>query len=897
MGLTSGSRLGPYEIQSAIGAGGMGEVYRARDTRLERVVAVKVLPEHLSSSPELKTRFEREARAVSALNHPHICHLYDVGSQDGTSFLVMEYLEGESVADRVRKGPLPLKQALTYGIQIAEALAAAHRAGILHRDLKPGNIMLTPGGAKLLDFGLAKTSPALTGSAAAISSMTPSTPTMTIAELSSKSRDLTQRGTIMGTFQYMAPEVLQGAEADARSDVFSLGCVLYEMVTGRKAFEGKSQLSVLTAILEKDPESIQQVQPASPPALDHVVRNCLEKNPDDRLQTAQDVKLELKWIAESGAEVKSSTASGFSKRWWVAVAAAFVLGAALPTAYVSFHSQPNPVVRASILPPVGTTFVTLAPSAGPPEISPDGTKIVFSARDDKGTTMLYVRALNSLTAEPYTGTADASYPFWSADSRAVGFFSEGKLKKINLAGGPPQVVCDINNGRGGAWSKQGVILFAPSTGSSLMRVAEGGGTPEPASKLDTSHGENSHRWPYFLPDGEHFLFWARSSRGAQEHTVYIGKLGSLEAKPLLKNESMARYDQGYLLFLRDRTLMAQAFDAKKMELDGSPTPIAEHIANNAISTRPIFSASEDGTLLFQTGTMEGGWHLVWFTRDGKQTGSMGGIDRYMDPAISPDGKRVAAGLLNSQGIVDIWTFDLARGTKTRLSFGPSVQRYPLWSPDGKTIFYASNASGSFQMFSKPADGSGPEEPLLKDNLIEFARGISTDQRYLVFTRIQTDRGRPEVWALPLSGDRKPFPVVQSAFDNNSPSLSTDGKWIAYQNNESGRDEIYVTAFPAGGVKWQASTGGGTRAEWRRDGKELFFLDPADNVMAVDVKTDGKTVQFGTPHVLFHQTGVQNQQGPYAVSADGKRFLMNVGDVKEESQPLTLVQNWTAELKK
>ncbi len=897
MGLSSGSKLGPYEIQSAIGAGGMGEVYRARDTRLERVVAVKILPEHLSYSAELKTRFEREARAVSSLNHPHICHLYDVGSQDGTSFLVMEYLEGESLADRLRKGPLPLKQALAFGIQIAEALTAAHRAGILHRDLKPGNIMLTSTGAKLLDFGLAKTSPALSGSAAAISSMTPSTPTVTIAELSSKSRDLTQRGTIVGTYQYLAPEILQGAEADARSDVFSLGCVLYEMVTGRKAFEGKSQLSVMTAILEKDPDSIQQVLPASPPALDHVVRNCLEKNPDERFQTAQDVKLELKWIAEGGGEAKASTAPRLGKWPWIAVAAAFVLGVALPAAYVSFHSLPTPVLRASILAPAGTAFVNLAPSAGPPEISPDGTKIVFSARDDKGAMMLYVRALNSLTAEPYAGTTDASYPFWSADSRAIGFFSQGKLKRINLAGGPPQTICDINNGRGGAWSKNGVILFAPSTGSSLMRVSEGGGTPEPASKLDTAHGENSHRWPYFLPDGEHFLFWARSSRGAQEHTVYIGKLGSLEAKALLKNESMARYNQGYLLFLRDRTLMAQAFDAKKMELNGSPTPIAEHIANNAISTRPIFSAAEDGTLLYQTGTMEGGWHLVWFSRDGKQSGSMGDIDRYMDPAISPDGKRVAAGLLNNQGIVDIWTFDLARGTRTRLTFGPSVQRYPLWSPDGKTIIYASNATGSFQMFSKPADGSGPEQPLLKDNVIDYALGISPDQRYLVFTRVQIEKGRPEIWALPLFGDGKPFPVVQSAFDNNFPSLSPDGKWIAYENNESGRAEVYVTAFPGAGVKWQASTAGGTRAAWRRDGKELFFLDPADNMMAVDVKTDGKTVEFGTPHILFHPSGVQNQQGPYAVSADGKRFLMNVGDVKEESQPLTLVQNWTAELKK
>jgi serine/threonine protein kinase len=897
MALSSGSRLGPYEIQSPLGAGGMGEVYRARDTRLDRVVAVKILPEHLSSSAELKTRFEREARAVSSLNHPHICHLYDVGTQEGTSFLVMEYLEGESLADRLRKGGLPLKQALAYGIQIADALAAAHRAGILHRDLKPGNVMLTSGGAKLLDFGLAKTSTTLSGSAAAISSMTPSTPTMTIAELSSKSKDLTQRGTIVGTFRYMSPEVLQGAEADARSDVFSLGCVLYEMVTGRKAFEGKSQLSVLTAILEKDPDSIQQMQPTSPAALDHVVRGCLEKDPSERLQTAQDVKLELKWIAETGAEAKVPRVSRGGFWPWIAAAGAFALGLVLATAYGTFNVHQNAVLRSSILAPAGTSFVTLSPESGPPEISPDGVKIAFSGRDDKGNVMLYIRALNSLTADLRLGTNNASYPFWSPDSREVGFFADGKLKSISLDGWPPQIICDVNNARGGSWSKEGVIVFAPGTGSNLMRVSPGGGTPEPASRLDLPHAENSHRWPYFLPDGSHFLFWARNSRGVQEHTLYVGTLGSLDAKPLMRSELMARYSQGYLLFMRDRTLMAQPFDANKIELKGSSVPIAEHIATNTISNRPVFSASEDGTLLYQTGSMEGGWRLLWFTRDGKQSGALGELDRYFDPAISPDGKRVAAGLLTSQGIIDIWIFDLARGTKTRLTFGPSVQRFPVWSPDGKTIYYASNGKGSFQMFSKPADGSGPEQPVLQDNDIEFPRGVSPDQRYLVFTHVAVNKGRPGIWALPLFGDRKTFIVVESTFDNNFPTLSPDGKWVAYENNESGPSEIYVTAFPGGGVKWQVSTNGGARAEWRSDGKELYFLDAADNVMACDVKTDGKSVQFGTPHLLFRGVGVQNQQGPYAVSSDGKLFLMNSGDLKEENQPLILVQNWARELKK
>ena len=440
MALTSGSKLGPYEIQSAIGVGGMGEVYRARDTRLDRNVAIKVLPQDLSSSVELKARFEREARAVSALNHPHICHLYDIGSQDGTAFLVMEYLEGESLADRLHKGALPLKQTLQIGIQIAEALATAHRAGILHRDLKPANVMLTAGGAKLLDFGLAKTSPTVSGtSGAGVSGMTPSTPTMTIAELSSPVKALTQKGTVVGTFQYMAPEVLQGADADARSDIFSLGCVLYEMATGRRAFEGKSQLSVLTGILEKDPEPVSRVQPTSPPALDHVVKTCLEKNPDERFQTAHDVKVQLKWIAEGGAQAELAAPSRKSSRLgWLAAAIVLVALAASIGAYVNLAARPGPVVRASILPPSGTSFVTMTPNSGPAVLSPNGTRMAFTARDQKGKVLLYVRTLTSASAQPLAGTDYAEYPFWSPDSRQIGFFVPGKLMKIDANGGPPQ---------------------------------------------------------------------------------------------------------------------------------------------------------------------------------------------------------------------------------------------------------------------------------------------------------------------------------------------------------------------------------------------------------------------------------------------------------------------------
>ena len=899
MGLASGTKLGPYEIQSALGAGGMGEVYRARDTRLERTVAIKILPEHLSSSGELRARLEREARAVSSLNHPHICHLYDIGSQDGTAYLVMEYLEGETLAERLRKGPLPLKQSLEFGIQIAEALATAHRGGILHRDLKPGNVMLTPTGAKLLDFGLAKAAPALGASSGAASGMTPSTPTMTIAELSSPSKGLTRRGTLVGTFQYMAPEVLQGTEADARSDIFSLGCVLYEMVTGRRAFEGKSQLSVLSSILEKEPEPVSQVQPTSPAALEHVVKTCLEKNPEERFQTAHDVKVQLKWIAAGGAEPRlRQPTQKFARLGWV-VAGAAVLALLLGAGYFILAGRAGPVVRSLIESPEGTTFITMAPSSGPPAISPDGSRLVFSARDEQSKTLLYVRPLSALTAQPLAGTDDASYPFWSPDSREIGFFAGGKLRKVDASGGPPQIICDATIGRGGAWSKSGVIVFAPGPSDSLLQVSAEGGKPEPASKLDITRGENSHRWPYFLPDGRHFLFWARSSRGVQEHVVYVGSLGSMDAKELMKSESMAVYVPDYLLSMRGQTLMAQPFNARRLESTGVPVPIAEHVAVNSTSNHPIFSASDSGTLVYQAGDAQAGWRLTWVTRDGKQTGAFAELEAYVDPAISPDGKRLAVGMLNSQGGGDVWIFDLLRSIKTRLTFGPAIQRYPKWSPDGKRIFYGSNGKGGFHIYSKAADGSGPEQVVMEgDEAFAFPESVSPDQHYLAYIRLSPDRKTgTDIWALPLTGERKPFPVVQSAFDDREAEISPDGRWMAYSNNESGRSEVYVTAFPGGGAKWQASSNGGEVPKWRRDGKELFFLDLTGNLTAVDVNPDANAVRLGTPHALFRAAGVRAATGPYAVTADGKKFLINSGAVKEENGPLTLVQNWAAEVKK
>jgi Tol biopolymer transport system component len=537
--------------------------------------------------------------------------------------------------------------------------------------------------------------------------------------------------------------------------------------------------------------------------------------------------------------------------------------------------------------------------SGPPVLSPDGTRLAFTARDDKGKVMMYVRALNSTTARAFTGTDDAMYPFWSPDSREIGFFAGGKLRRIDAEGGPPQTVCDASNGRGGAWSKDGVIVFTPTTSSNLMRVPATGGTPELASQLDRSSGENSHRWPFFLPDGKHFLYWARTAQGLQGNALDVGELGSLQSNEVMKSETLAEYASGYLLFMRDATLMARPFNLRTLQVTGEAVPVAEHIAVNGGVTRPVFSASENGSLVYESGETAGTWNLQWMARDGKSLGAITELDRYFYPALSPDGTRLAVDLYNgTQGTQAIWIFDLARGTKTRLTFGAASQAIPTWSPDGMTVFYQSNASGGFHIYSRAADGSGSEQTVIESRDAEEAvPKPSPDGRYLVYLRRSGGQAANDLWGLPLFGDRKPFPVVQNAFLKNGAAFSPDGKWLAYHTNEQGRNEVYITAFPGGGAKWQVSTNGGGSAHWRRDGKELFFLDSTDNIVAVDVNLSGNAPQMGVPHVLFQANAIQRQNGPFDVTADGKKFLVNVGNLKEGSDPLTLVLNWTAELKK
>jgi Tol biopolymer transport system component len=635
------------------------------------------------------------------------------------------------------------------------------------------------------------------------------------------------------------------------------------------------------------------------------VWRCLAKNPEQRYGCMHDVRIQLEALTKADTQVAGVPAEslkqrpGSSRVPWLVAGIAMLLALIIGAADIFQAPKPASVVQSSILPPAGMSFVTMLPASGPAVLSPDGTRIAFSARDEKSKVLLYIRPLTSLSAQPLPGTEDAMYPFWSPDSREIGFFIPGKMKKINAGGGPPQTLCDSVGGRGGAWSQEGIIVFSPSTTQALLRVSAAGGTPEPASKLDLAQAENSHRWPSFLPDGKHFLYWSRNSRAGQPSVLYVGELGTLQAKALMKSETMAVYASGHILFLRGQTLMAQAFNPSRLELNGEPVPLAEHIAVSGATVRAMFSASNTGTLIYQSGDTSGGWNLVWWDRDGKQIGSTPRPERYLGPRLSPDGAKMVVEIFaGAQGIGDVWIFDLTRGTSTRLTFGPYSQGNPVWSPDGKTIYYASGA-GTPYIVAKAADGSAPERIVLENkDAAEIPASFSPDGRYLVYIRkvTQNETGY-HPWALPLFGDGKPFPIVQSAFEERYPEVSPDGKWMAYQSNESGRWEVYITSFPGGGAKWQVSSVGGASPKWRGDRKEIFYLDPSDNIVGVDVNASGGAVQLGTPHTLFQAIGIQREYGPFDVSADGKRFLLNSGNLKEGSDPFTLVQNWPAELKK
>jgi serine/threonine protein kinase/WD40 repeat protein len=890
MPLAPGTQLGPYEISAPLGAGGMGEVYRARDIRLDRTVAIKILPAHLSSDPVRKQRFEREAKTISSLNHPHICVLYDVGSQDGVDYLVMESVEGETLAKRLEKGPLPLEQVLKYGTQIADALDKAHRSGVIHRDLKPGNIMLTPTGAKLLDFGLAKLAVPLTGAATLTAAATQTTP-------------MTQEGAIVGTFQYMSPEQIEGKELDARSDIFSFGAVLYEMLTGQRAFDGRTQASVIAAILEREPSPISSLQPMVPAVLDRIVKTCLTKDPDERWQSAHDLKAELEWMAHDNTGAPR-TAILERPRWAMWLAALALCGAVLFAAgYFSRTISTPEAVRASLPPPPNAAFTISSSIAGSMAISPDGRQLAFTAQVKGGVPQLWVRPLDAITSRPLAGTENAFAPFWSPDNKWIAFFSGGKLKKVEASGGPVETLCDAPLGRGGTWNRDGLILFSPNISQPLYQVAAAGGAATPLTQMDASRQEVTHRWPEFLPDGKHYLFFVRAATPSSTG-VYIGTLGSSEHHQVISSSMNAEYaPPGYLLFARGDVLVAQPFDVKRMQVTGTPVQVAQDVSVMPATNYVSFSVSQMGTLIYSSEAMEIGRQLYWYDRQGKQLSKLGTPEYGSWPQLSPDGKKLALRLWTQPaGNFEIWVYDLARGIHTRASFRGLTAFASVWSPDGTQLAYSHSApqvSGD-HMYLLNADGTGKEELLEQpflESIANYPSSWSPDGQRLLFDH-QDGSGKISIWVLPMSGDRKPSAFVDTQFKAEMGKFSPDGCWVAYVSNDSGRDEVYVVPFPGPGARVQVSTGGGSQPRWRSGGRELVYLSLETKMMAAEVTMSAGNFRVGTVQTLFLLSGLKGVPGYlYDMTADGQRFIA-VQDLEHTSTiPLTVVVNWDAELRK
>ncbi len=863
----------------------MGEVYRARDTRLERTVAIKVLPDHLSDKPELRERFEREARTIASLNHPHICTLFDIGHQDGTNYLVMEYLEGETLAQRLTKGPLPIAQVSQYAIEIADALDKAHRKGVTHRDLKPGNIMLTKAGTKLLDFGLAKLKRETVA------------PNISLSKLPTANDAITAQGTILGTFQYMAPEQLEDKEVDARTDIFAFGVLVYEMATGKKAFEGKSQASVISAIMSSEPPPVSSLQPMTPPQLDRVVKKCLAKEPEKRWQAASDVCDELKWIAETGSQVTLTTTAGAKgiralgrRGLFVGVGALLLVAVITGIAIWNLKPAPAPAPR-----PVTRTVINLPPGdqlagLGSPAIalSPDGSQLAYVAIRG-GRQQIYLRALDSLEARPIAGTEGANTPFFSPDGQWLGFFAVGKLKKISVSGGAALTLGDAALPVGASWGSHGMIAFAPTLSGVLQQVPDAGGTLQPLTRLEK--GEAGHGWPEFMPGGKAVLFAAAPS--AANFAVAVQSVGMGERRNLIQGGTNPRYaPSGHLVYAQGGSLMAVQFDPQRLTATGAAVPVLEGVLSTRFGAAQ-YSFSAKGSLVYVPGGIQSAQlRLVWVNRSGAEQPLAVPTHAYVNPRLSPDGRRLAVEIEGQ-----IWLYDLSRETLTRFTFEGDTNIRPVWIPDGKRIAFTSDKEGPLNIFWQLADGSGGRERLTSSEYTQFPISSSADGQLLAFVEVNPTTQR-DISLLRL-GDRKVQPFLRTRFNETLPRFSPDGRWLAYASDESGRYEVYVQPYPGPGGKWQISTEGGTEPVWSRNGRELFYRS-GDKMMAADVTTQS-SFSAGTPKVLFerHYQGTAVPTPNYDVSPDGQRFLMLKPSEAAEAAPtqINVVLNWFEELKR
>jgi eukaryotic-like serine/threonine-protein kinase len=898
MSLAVGVRFGPYEILSLIGVGGMGEVYKGRDRRLDRTVAIKLLPVEMADRADRRARFETEARAISSLSHPHICTLFDVGEENGQPFLVMEHLEGETLNDRLMRGALPADEVMRYAMQIADALSHAHRGHIVHRDLKPSNVMLTSAGVKLLDFGLARRSVIERSDA-------------TMSTLSFDQRKLTAEGTILGTFQYMAPEQLEGKEADVRTDIFAFGTLLYEMATGRKAFEGTSQASLIASILTGHPPAISsaRMNEQLPAGLDHVVERCLAKNPDNRWQTARDLKLELEWIVAGGGGQSEGAVSAKPRArrrevmaWAAAVLATLV---AVATALVGIRDPPQAEPQRFVVAPPAGVVIPLGEQRTRVAVSPDGRHLAFSAFTE-GRLQLFVRSLASLEARPLPGTEGGVSPFWSHDSRYIGFFAPGtgELKKIDPSGGGPRTICSAEMEGLAEWGADNTILFS-ATRDGIYRVSADGGTPARVTSIDKTRREINHYWPSFLPDGRHFMYLATANETEitkATPSVYIAAFDGTDRKLLERIHSRVVYaPPGYLLFEEEGNLLAQAFDLAALRLIGDATRIADNLAVVRTIGNAHFSVSATGTLVY-LGSGDA-YEVVWFDRRGNATPTGWAKQEYGGLRISPDAQEAAADIYDPRsGTADVWIYDLVRNVPRRFTADRVSERAAVWSPDSRRILFTTERGGSPNLFTKALDGSGDVQTVVRHPGPIFAEDWSPDARLIAYS-VGTLKTGNDLWLKPLEGDQKEYPFLNSRFEELNARFSPDSNWLAFVSNEtSALPEIYIAPVGLPGQRKQLSIGGGTAPRWRRDGKELFYMS-VDNrsVMAVPIESL-RPFKPGIPARLFTigadtaATRERARTTVYDVMPDGQRFLISVPAGEAASSRITVVLNWASALK-
>ena len=885
MTLSGGSKLGPYEILAPLGAGGMGEVWKARDPRLGREVAIKVLPASMSQDADRLRRFEQEAKAAGVLNHPNITAVYDIGSYEGAPYVVQELLEGETLRAELAAGRFSPRKAIDYGLQIAQGLGAAHEKGIVHRDLKPENLFVTRDGrVKILDFGLAKLTQVERDNLA--------TNLPTAAAVA-----VTEPGVVMGTIGYMSPEQVKGKAADARSDIFAFGAILYEMLSGKRAFHGDSAGETMASILKEEPADLSITNQNISPGLDRIVRHCLEKNPERRFQSSSDIAFALQTLSDSSGSVVPAALTPRARRipqsvlWGIAgllVGAAVAVLLGRRTAPVTL-SRP---VRFEVAAPEDRRVV------GTVALSRDGSRLAFTTREPSGVVMLWIRALGDPKAEMLKGTEGAQLPFWSPDGQSVGFFANGELKRISITGGPPQTVAPTTEDtRGASWGADDRIVFAPAFVGPLMQVSASGGKATPATKLDKSRNEGTHRWPWFLPDGKHFLYYAAGSTGLEPGEIFAAEIGSDRVKHITQSSSLPVYaSPGYLVFVRGSTLIAQAFDANRLEVRGEAIPLGVDLpSTSATSGQRALSASLEGTLTWHTQGSSTSQPVI-LDRQGREINRLSEPGAWYFPRFSPDGQRIAVvRSVENNTVGDIWTVDIARNVATRLTLDPADDEGPVWSPDGKRLAFTSDRKGnSADLYVISADQPGGEQPLFASENPKTPNSWSTDGRFLIF-EVSTPLNRQDLWVISLDGDRKAVPFLATPFSERSARFSPDGRWVAYTSDVSGALEVYVRPFQGEGATWRVSNRGGQAPTWNPDGREIYYLAPDNTLMAAPV-TRTAPLETGPPSPLFKMAVTESSDPQYDLSPDGKRFVVNQ-QVSSKEDPINVLVNWPAALKK